>query len=172
MTTSRANDVASGPVSSVQETLRLVATLPAPEGLVERVQQGLRAAPRPARLWRFPAPLLPASLLYANALRGAAAAAIVCVVAGGSWRIYSHVQPAPAAAAVTTPARIGSGGGFSSAGAMRTPDTLNGPVLTRAIMPPAQPAATVALPASPAPATVAPGKKHKRTTAAVPVVQR
>jgi hypothetical protein len=63
-------------------------------------------------------------------MRGAAAAAIVFVVAGGGWGIYSRVQPSPAAKVIVMPARSGAASGFSNAGAMRTPQTLNGPVLT------------------------------------------
>ncbi|MGB7546973.1 MAG: hypothetical protein WBM14_04420, partial [Terracidiphilus sp.] len=60
--------------------------------------------------------------------RGAAAAAIVFVVAGGGWGVYSRVQPAQATKVIAMP-RVAAPSGFSSAGAMRTPQTLNGPVL-------------------------------------------
>ena len=81
--------------------------------------------------------LMPGSWIQSPAFRGAAAAAIVCVVAGGGWRIYSHVQTpaAPTANVITMPARVGGTSGFSSANAIRTPDTLAGPVLTHAVTP-------------------------------------
>jgi len=124
------------PASEAEKTLRLVAGLPAPEGLSDRVQEGLRKAPR-GRLLEWPMALMPGSWIQSPAFRGAAAAAIVCVVAGGGWRIYSHVQTpaAPTANVITMPARVGGASGFSSANAIRTPDTLAGPVLTRATTP-------------------------------------
>jgi hypothetical protein len=121
--------------SEAEKTLRLVAGLPAPEGLTDRVQEGLRKAPR-GRLVEWPMALMPRGWMTAPALRGAAAAAIVCVVVGGGWRIYSRVQaPAPTANVITMPARVGTQGTFSNAGAMHTPDTLAGPVLTHSVPP-------------------------------------
>jgi hypothetical protein len=137
---------------SAEETLRLIAQLPAPEGLVHRVQTSLKSAPREERLLHWPYVLRPAAgWMHGNLVRGAAAAAIVCIVAGGGWGIYSRVQPpaAPAAKVIVTPTRIGSSGGFSSAGAMRTPDTLNGPILKHPIKPVPHPAEVV-VPAKPA----------------------
>ena len=127
------NDLRS-PTGEAEKTLRLVAGLPAPEGLVERVQEGVRRAPR-GRLLEWPMALMPGRWVGVQALRGAAAAAIVCVVAGGGWRIYTRVQtPAvPTANVVVMPARVGTQGAFSNAGAMRTPDTLNKPVLTHSV---------------------------------------
>ncbi len=79
--------------NTVDATLRLIANLPAPEGLAERVQAGLRAemlsAPRRARVLQWPSALRPGHGL----MRSAAAAAIVAVVAGGGWSVYSRVQP-------------------------------------------------------------------------------
>lgn len=124
-----------GQASEAEKTLRLVAGLPAPEGLADRVQEGLGKAPR-GRLVEWPMSLMSRGWMTAPALRGAAAAAIVCVVVGGGWRIYSRVQaPAPTANVITMPARVGSQGAFSNAGAMRTPDTLAGPVLTHSVTP-------------------------------------
>jgi hypothetical protein len=128
-----------------EETLRLIARLAAPDGLVDRVQSRLRTAPRAATVFSWPLTLRPAGgWMHGNLVRGTAAAAIVCVVAGGGWGIYSRVQPAaaPAAKVIVMPGRVGTSGGFSSAGAMRTPDTLNGPVLKHAVKPAPQPAET------------------------------
>jgi hypothetical protein len=118
--------------SEFDETLRMIARLSAPEGLEERVQAGLRAAaltelPKAGILrWRV------ALSMDNNWMRAAAAAAIVAVVVGGGWGISSRFQPAPPSSAVAVPLR-GAGqtgqAGFSSAGAMRTPQTLNGPVV-------------------------------------------
>lgn len=132
---SRDENEMKGRASEAEKTLRLVASLPAPEGLADRVQEGLRKVPR-GRLVEWPMALMPGGWMTGPALRGAAAAAIVCVVVGGGWRIYSHVQtPAPTANVITMPARVGAQGAFSNAGAMRTPDTLAGPVLTHTVTP-------------------------------------
>ncbi len=107
-----------------EESLRVIARVPVPEGLEERVIAGVRSgAGRRARVLEFPA-------LRAGSgwLRGAAAAAIVFVVAGGGWGVYSRVQRPQAAKVITMPVRVAAPGGFSNAGAMRTPNTLNGPV--------------------------------------------
>ena len=121
----------SGPA---EETLRLIAALAAPDGLADRVQMRLRTAPRKTRLFQWPVHLMPSGYAGSQMLRVAAAVLIVCTVVGGSWGMYWHVQPAASAAgAAPVPARLGNSGGFSSAGAMRKPDTLNGPVLTHAV---------------------------------------
>jgi hypothetical protein len=113
---------------TVEDTLRLIANLPAPEGLEDRVYANLRtaqrSAPRKGRVLAWPgAGFRPGS----EWMRSAAAAAIVLVVAGGGWGIYTRVQPAKGIAA---PPHVAAPVGFSSSGAMRTPNTLNGPVLT------------------------------------------
>ena len=110
--------------SSAEATLRLLANLPAPEGIEDRVMAGLKTAPRTARVLHWPSVLQPTS----SWMRGAAAAAIVFVVAGGGWGICTRVQPGQPAKVIVMP-RAGAGGGFSSAGAMRTPQTVNGPVV-------------------------------------------
>lgn len=120
-------------LQDAEQTLRLIAGFPAPEGLEDRIHAGLRVAPRQARLLAWPQAISPAR----GWLRSAAAAAIVCVVAGGGWGIYSHVQPGQAQSA-------GTRGGFSAAGTERKPLTLNRPMVTRP--------ASVATPA-PVPAT-------------------
>ena len=115
---------------SAEATLRLLASLPAPEGIPDRVLArviaGLKTAPPTARILHWPAVLQPGG----SFMRGAAAAAIVFVVAGGGWGIYTRIQPSQPARVIVMPPRIPAPGGFSSAGAMRTPQTLNGPVLT------------------------------------------
>jgi len=141
----------TGDLASLDETLRLIAHAPVPEGLAERVQAGLDASlaagPRRGRVLAWPKALKPGS----NWMRAAAAAAIVFVVAGGGWGVYSHVQPRPAARSVVPLPHGSAPGGFSNAGAMRTPQTLNGPVLTHTG---AQPQAN--------PAVKSPAQKHAR----------
>jgi hypothetical protein len=129
-----------------EATLRLLASLPVPEGLSERVQAGLRRtmqqvgqqagqqAARTGKVVAWPARSVAGSVAESgswlpNLLRVAAAAAIVCVAAGGAWGIYARVGTGAAASAVSAPVPVRPAGGFSSAGAVRTPETLNGPVL-------------------------------------------
>lgn len=112
--------------SPAEETLRLLAKLPAPAGLEKRVQSALDAAPRRGRVLAWPRHLRPDR----GWMRSAAAAAIVFVVAGGGWGVYTRVenthfdqnQPAKV---IVMPARMP--GGFGGAGAIRTPQMLPGP---------------------------------------------
>ncbi len=113
---------------SAEETLRLIAGLSPPQGLEERVHTALLTSPRRGRVLLWPAALR----MDSNWMRSAAAAAIVFVVAGGGWGIYSWVQPQPARV-IAQPPHVAAPGGFSSAGAMRTPNTLNGPVLAHPV---------------------------------------
>jgi hypothetical protein len=114
-----------------EKTLRQIATLPAPEGIEERVKAGLRTSPRTAQLVRWPsAESSRNSWIQNQAMRAAAAAAIVMVIAGGGWAIYSHIQLAPEPAAVTTPPHLDGHGGLSAAGTKRVPQTLEGPIVT------------------------------------------
>src|ERR1700678_538309 len=109
-------------IGEAEATLHLIASLPAPEGLADRVQAVLHAAPRRARVLAWP--VAPAG----EWLRAAAAAAIVFVVAGGGWGIYAHVQPGQAVRGIAGP-RVGASGGFSEGGAVRRPQTLVGPTV-------------------------------------------
>jgi hypothetical protein len=149
MTFPQLNDI-SDRVRNAEETLRLIATLPAPHGLSKRVQARLAATPPRATLTNWHG-FSRNGWMFTPVLRGFAAAAIVLVVAGGGFAIFSRIQPSPSANAVEQPARIGNGGAFAGAGAMRKPETLNGPVLTSPVVPEKQKMASPALP-SPTPA--------------------
>jgi len=153
MTTPAQHVNPADPGHSGEDTLRLIAGLPAPEGLEDRVHARLRTAPRTAGLLHWPFAPVMGYRIHSTAFRTAAAAAIVCVVAGGGWQIFSHVQTAPQPNAIVQPARIGNSGSFSNAGAMRTPDTLDRPVLKHPLPSNQQD--------SLAPAPAAPAKKHK-----------
>jgi hypothetical protein len=126
-----------------ESTLRLIAGLHAPEGLETRVKAALHRAPAPgkaATLLGWPVGPHRAwlhSTMQSTWVRSAAAAAIVCVVAGGSWGVYQHVQPREAPVALP---HFGTGG-FSTASAMRTPKTLDGPTLTHPVLTPSLKAA-------------------------------
>jgi hypothetical protein len=133
-----------GEAGGFEDTLRLIARLPVPEGLEERVTGRLHAdrlaSPPTALILHFPAALRPGS----NWMRSAAAAAIVFVVVGGGWGVYSRVQQPQTAKVIVMPARVAVPGGFSNSGAMRTPNTLNGPMV---VMPVTTKAAEANIPA-------------------------
>jgi len=129
MKTSEQNSLVTGSVSGeFENTLRLIARLSPPEGLEERMHAGLRAeadtTPGKTRILRWPE-----AQWIQNLARAAAAAAIVTVVVGGGWGVLSRFQPSQPSSAIAVPQHGGAQGGFSSAGAMRTPQTLNGPVV-------------------------------------------
>lgn len=113
--------------SPEEEILRWIASLPAPEGLEERVHTALRAAPRRGRVLAWPMALRPES----SWMRTAAAAAIVFLVAGGGWGVYTRVQHSQPAKVIVMPPRMPGAGGFSGAGAVRAPETLPGPTVTQ-----------------------------------------
>jgi hypothetical protein len=141
------NDPIHNPIElgAAEETLRLIAHLPAPQGLEDRVHAALHSRPRRGRMLSWPS----VPRLESNWMRSAAAAAIVFVVAGGGWGIYSRVQQ-PQAKVIVMPLHVATQGGFSSAGAMRTPNTLNGPVLAHPVTTPlklVKPVARIAAPA-------------------------
>lgn len=115
-------------VADAEKALRLVATLPAPEGIEERVKSGLRNPSRQTEVLRWPfASGHRNGWMHSAAMRAAAAAAIVVVVAGGGWEVYTHIRVAPEPAAIAVPQPIGGHSGLSAAGAMRTPQTLDRP---------------------------------------------
>jgi hypothetical protein len=147
------NDPTHNPIELgvAEETLRLIAHLPVPQGLEDRVHAALLSSPRRGRVLSWPA--MPR--LESNWMRSAAAAAIVFVVAGGGWGIYSHVQQ-PQAKVIVMPMHVAPQGGFSSAGAMRTPNTLNGPVLAHHVPAPLKLAKPVVK--FPKPATLKPNR--------------
>lgn len=122
------------PYQSAEETLRLIASLPAPSGLEERVHSALESAPRRGRVLAWPEGFRPQS----GWMRTAAAAAIVFVVAGGGWGVYTRVGQNRPAKVLVMP-HIAAPGGFSGANAVRTPQTLSGPTIAPA---PAQTATT------------------------------
>jgi hypothetical protein len=131
--------------SSVDATLRLIAELPAPVGLEDRIHASLRAE----LIWRTRFVMPRAEVLawpdsrstgsrrlHSSLLRTAAAFAIVAIVLGGGWGIASRIQTAATAKGAPLPNRAVGPGGFSSAGAMRTPQTLHGPVVLPGMAPP------------------------------------
>lgn len=118
---------------NAEDTLRLLASLPAPAGLEERIHAGLRTHAEPGRVLRWRVPMHPQS----GWLRGAAAAAIVCVVVGGSWSIAPHGPAGQSANTAASPAGVAAQSGFSSAGAIRTPHTLDKPAVAPAAVQPA-----------------------------------
>jgi len=153
------NDFSNDPgIGEAEKTLRLIASLPAPEGLEERVRAGLKAAPRGGRVLSWPA----RHVWAGSWMRSAAAAAIACVVAGGGWGVYSHVQPGQAPRGIAGPS-VAAPGQFSTGEAVRRPQTLNGPTVTHAPTPnPAQAKVTSKAAAKPSPKSA-----HNPQTSAV-----
>jgi len=112
--------------SAGDETLRLISSLPAPHGLEDRVHRALRArSDRRGRVLSWPRRLSPQN----GWMRTAAAAAIVFVVVGGGWGVYTRVGHYQPSNVIPMPLHMPAAGHFSSAGAMRTPQTLPGPVV-------------------------------------------
>lgn len=122
------------PLSPAEQTLRMLAQLPTPDGLLARLQASLRTGPQRRRLFSFNSVFGPSGWMHNAAARTAAAFGIVCVVAGGGWRIYSHVQTSPGMQGIAVPVRVNTGtageGGFSTSGAIAKPDPLKAPVIT------------------------------------------
>ena len=115
-------------VANAERSLRLIASLPAPLGIEDRVKAGLRETPIHTGVIAWPLSSQNGSgWSQISYLRAAAAAAIVFVVAGGGWGVHARFRPAPAPTADAVPQRIEGGGGLSAAGAKRTPNTVEGP---------------------------------------------
>jgi Tfp pilus assembly protein FimV len=159
------NDSGSGEgLSPAEATLRLIAQVPAPAGLEDRVHARLRVAPRQARVLAWPVPRA------SEWMRAAAAAAIVCVVAGGGWGVYSRVQQP--GQGVVAPHGAGA---FSTGDAMRKPLTLQGPVVAHPVTtaPKPKPKAQAKTAAAPTTKAVAASKAAAQASpTAVPVVAR
>ena len=117
------SDPNSEALRDAESTLRLIATLPAPRGIEDRVIARVRSAPRAGSVLSFPRLLSPAD----NWMRAAAAAAIAFLVVGGGWGVYLRVQPG--GVAVTVP-RSSHSNVFSNSGAVRVPQTLQTPIIT------------------------------------------
>lgn len=154
-----------------EDTLRLIANLPAPDGLADRVKAELQTAPEAGKILMWRGSLFPArSWMYSSVARGAAAAAIVCVVAGGGWGIYSRVQPGPSADVIVLPRPAATPvGGFSTSGATRVPETPQGVKLTHPLPPTSAVDVVQKAPGQP---KAVPGRKAKRSAprrAQVPV---
>ena len=109
-------------ISEAEQTLRVIASLPAPAGLEDRVHACLLAAPRQARILRWPG----TAHTVSGWRRGAAAAAIVLVVGGGSWGVYSRVAPGQPAKGISGP-RMAGPGEFSQGGAVALYSALTHP---------------------------------------------
>lgn len=109
-----------------EETLRMVAGMPAPDGLEERVQQRLDAELKRSErvrhsLWSLWMP--------ARKLQYAAAGVLAAAVAISSWSVYHGQRMAANANAASkqaapAPAKGTAGSGFTPAGAVGVPHTL------------------------------------------------
>ena len=129
-------------------TLHLIAHVPVPGGLEERVHAALKSTPSQARILAWPA-----SGLVVGWARAAAAAGIVAVVAGGGWGVYHHAQMHSAAKVAQPQVTAPQKGGFATAGAVRTPDTVKGPAAVDAAHPAkTKPSSSAPIPGTPLPA--------------------
>lgn len=119
--------------ATAEETLRMIANLPAPAGLEDRVKARLSSAPKRATViaWPFASAN---GWMRSGGIRGAAAAAIVLAIAGGGWGVYSHIQVAPVPSALVDPQLPNGAGRFSTAGAMHVPQTVQGPVVAAPVI--------------------------------------
>jgi hypothetical protein len=161
MTTNPHNPTSSAPFpGSAEETLRVVAGLPAPAGLEDRMRAAIHLARNEnfQRQENSSGPNGPGPNVYGNDRRGrvlawpsalkpqtgwmrtAAAAAIVFVVAGGGWGVYTRVEQNRPARILVMPPRIGAPGGLQGASAVRIPQTLTRPIVSTASQPVVSPA--------------------------------
>lgn len=122
-------------VLDAEQTLRLIATLPAPPAIEDRIKASLQSAPYRATVIEWPQwSSNGARWMHSAGMRAAAAAAIVLVVAGGGWGIYSRIHLPQAPSAVAAPHTINGGGSFNAAGARRVPQTLQKPVIAAPVI--------------------------------------
>lgn len=115
---------------SWEATLHLIAHAPVPGGIEDRVHAVLAVAPRSERRLAWVSPWSDGAWA-AGWMRTAAAAAIVVIVAGGGWGVYSSVQPQARKMVAVPVVQSAPAAGFSSAGAIRTPQTVKGTVLVQ-----------------------------------------
>ncbi len=115
-----------------EATLRMLAGVSSPEGLEERIKARLMDGAQRGQVlaWKS-GEQEPPGWLRSAAMRGLAAAAIVGAVVGGGWSVASYGRHSAAPQAITLP-HLAVPGGFSSAGAMRTPQTLHPPAVPHA----------------------------------------
>ena len=105
-------------------------------------------------------------------MRTAAAAAIVFVVAGGGWGVYTRVEQGQPAKVILMPSRMPVSGGLSGAGAVRTPQTLPGPTVLQPAAPqPPKPHSAQPQPVKKPVASSSPRAKVSQVPAAVPAAQ-
>lgn len=102
-----------------EATLRLLAQLPPPNGLADRVHRSLANAPGPSAasgFWSLWRPV--------HRLQFAAAAVLVTAMAASSWTILASRHPATPATKAVAPAPAPQPSAFSTAGAEHRPSTL------------------------------------------------
>lgn len=103
----------SGERTEAEETLRLLATLPPPEGMTDRVHRRLaEEKSTPRRRWVL--------WMASPRLQFAGAAVAVAALATGGWTLYQSNRSQPLVPGVHAPAQ----GSFSTGGAVRQPPTL------------------------------------------------
>jgi hypothetical protein len=117
-------DFSSGeaPVNEGLETLRLLAEMPAPAGLEDRVHRRISAAHEARKQRSFWSLWKPA-----QRLQFAGAAVLMVVIGASSWTVFRGrvVTETPGQPAPASPAPVSPAGGFAPAGAERRPSTVN-----------------------------------------------
>jgi len=152
-------------LSALDEALKALTCQQAPEGLEDRIEARLRQALAAERthtslLQRLQLKFaelsegLQANWMQSNALRGSMAVLLAALVIGSGYQIANRSNTAQSPALAPTAPQ--SNGGFNSAGAVRTPHTIDGPLL-----PTETPAANAAQP------QVASAAKAKPATRAI-----
>jgi len=153
------NEISKDAGSEAEKTLRLLARVTPPEGLEDRMMAGVRRAPRRAAVLAWP------RTGVSGWMRSAAAAAIVFVVAGGGWSVYSHVQPRPLTGGLRS-AIVVSPGSFRTGGDVKVPTTLNRPTVAEPVVAkPAEPKPAEPKPSGQASSQLSAGKSHRATAA-------
>ena len=127
-------------LKDLNNTLQLLAQAPLPEGLNDRLKAALHKAsaeaPQRGKVIAWPSAPEEATAtgqpqtVGVRWMRLAAAVLIAAAVFASGWGVAWHQESANSAVAPKAPlVRPLPAGGFSSAGAMRTPQTIEGPVV-------------------------------------------
>ena len=129
----------SDELRQVDESLRLLSQVELPAGLEDRLRAGLRLAvtePGSARILSWPTKTGKRVVRSMAWRRAAAAIFLAAAILGCAWSVLWQQKSRSASIQQNHPmVRPLPAGGFSNAGAMRTPKTLDGPIANPQSMP-------------------------------------